>query len=389
MKISNREKKLIAFLIIFILLAGIYKLVIEKQELQNQSLEAELIQKQSDLSSIEKIIATESTVDAKIQSYGDDITALANYFYGEISQEEIVFLLDNLAKDTNFEIRDMRFDELVSEDGTQSLMVTVKYQGTYTDLQYYIERLKNESKLIVINQITANRNELESTDGEVEIEFTGLPTAKNFIVAEYKNINDSSSNLNTSMNPFESYEGFIIESETANTQDEGTPTEIVPTMVKKLVYDFEDMRTFFVGEPEDVTGSISQSTLHVSGNFAAEIVYDFKSSKKINRANLIIDREDITIDKQPQLIGIWVYTYEASTHHLGVVVTDSAGKDHDIKIVSQLDTIGWQEIEVPMPINITYPCAVKRIYVASTDYDSKLNGRIVIDHLEIAFPIEN
>lgn len=83
-----------------------------------------------------------------------------------------------------------------------------------------------------------------------------------------------------------------------------------------------------------------------------------------------------------------MYAYEASNHNIGAVIIDAKGKEYKVELTKGVDWTQWQEVEVEMPVEITYPCMVQRIYVEGIGYDQKLTGKYLFDQLQVSYPVQ-
>lgn len=148
---------------------------------------------------------------------------------------------------------------------------------------------------------------------------------------------------------------------------------------------FEHEEQFFVGSDRDVKGSLVRSLVRKSGEYAADLSFDFITAKTLNVASVVFEKEH-RLNVQPSNIYMQVYAFETSNHKIGLVLLDSAGREYEIMLSESVGWTEWQEVSAALPDGITYPCVIQRIFVKGEGYDQKITGRYLFDQLEVSYP---
>jgi hypothetical protein len=187
---------------------------------------------------------------------------------------------------------------------------------------------------------------------------------------------------NIKQNPFSCF-GEYDKNLTTNYTEE---LPINPENISEtLLYGFESSNTFFVGFPKKIKGKLYKDSKSKEGNYSRRLEYDFLRSRKNSQGNIVLAEEKIFIEKQLENIGLWVYTSEKSNHKIGIVVIDRNGKNYNIQLSSQINWTGWKHLKGTIPLEISYPIKLQRIYVESLDFDKKIKGTLKFDQLEAIY----
>lgn len=164
-----------------------------------------------------------------------------------------------------------------------------------------------------------------------------------------------------------------------------TPTPApVPEIPNTLVESFENSWTFFtVGLPKnEVSSSLALNSDKTEGNNSLSLKYNFLNHRKSSSINLGFINE-ISVKSSYAKLTIDIKPLTKTTHKLGIVMTDSKGKVHDIELAKAQNWTGWKTIEVEIPKDASFPVSFQRIYAESTDYGAELEGNILMDKLKL------
>ena len=150
---------------------------------------------------------------------------------------------------------------------------------------------------------------------------------------------------------------------------------------KQLFYDFEKPTATFSGYPATVTGSYVETTVGAKAGKSALLTYDFSKSTD-SRAAYIIFNTPVTLPKDTQAVGAWVFGDQGNNHWLRAKVVDAAGVSTNISFAKEINWTGWKYVTAELPLDGTAPYKLERIYLVETDATKLDSGYILIDQID-------
>ncbi|OJV66867.1 MAG: hypothetical protein BGO41_05485 [Clostridiales bacterium 38-18] len=398
MRISKRDRLLLIVLAFVAAFALYYFLLMHPKEESISNLETSFSQWESMKSDVDAKLTSEKILDKNIEDLKDQIRSASLPLYEEITQEEIVALLSRFAEGSFLNISEMQSSpNLSTSEGIMRYQTTLSFKGNYDDLLGYIRTIRNNDKHIILNSVIITNNLQDELTGKMVLEFNAITNAKEYISESEKLVSKELNTRDVLMGPFLPYESFVINEAPGTTDTVNPEYPQYPDTTDELnyedynpktqIYSFEEGDFFFVANSEDIQGGLTRSKTKISDGYSAEMSFDFMASRPYSEANLVFDQNKVMLTKQVDTIGLWVYAYEASNHKLGVVILDSKGKEFRVELANAVDWTQWNELEVQMPVEITYPCMIQRIYVEGIGYDQKLTGKYLMDQLEVSYPV--
>ena len=101
-----------------------------------------------------------------------------------------------------------------------------------------------------------------------------------------------------------------------------------------------------------------------------------------------MNKGEAVISKPPESVGLWVYSYDATKHNIGLRIKDRYGEEHDIGLYNNIDWVGWRHLRTIIPQDESlYPMEVECIIV-DIDSDDAGKGTLLFDALEAFYTIE-
>lgn len=415
MKISKRDRNLLIFLAVFVALAAYYYFGIIPQENNITKLEEDLALKEAAKGEIELKLASEKNLDKRIEELTTQITEASDKYFGILTQEEVLMLSTRFGEGMPITFSDVTMADVAIEGSqVKQTVANLTFEGDYESLMSYLRNTRTFDKKIVIKDIAVQNNLTEGLSGSLQLEFNGIPGVEAYSVPYKRLVTSQFNTRDLALGPFAPYDNFVIlqptEAVTDGTVVDGTgetpvdpnkypdefpeyPTEgedvdYTDYRPKTQIYGFEDGSNFFVGNSTDITGFVTRSKTKIAGGYSAEVTFDFVTGRDYSEANVVFDTNPVMINKQADYLGLWVYAYEASNHGIGAVIIDSKGKEYKVELTESVDWTQWKEIEAELPVEITYPCMIQRIYVEGIGYDQKLNGKYLFDQLEVSYPVQ-
>ncbi len=392
MRISKRDRLLLIVLAFVAVFAIYYFFLMHPKEKSISDLEVAYEQWLSMKSDVDAKLMTDKILDYNLEDLQEQVKNVSFSFYDDISQEEIVALLSKYAEGTNINLSEMQITpNLSTVANALKYQTTVTFEGTYDDLLGYIRTVRNNEKNIILNDIVITNNFVDVLNGRITFEFNAVPNAKEFIASSEKLISSRVNTRDVLAGPFLPYDSFNVSEATEEVPiytDETEPVDYEDYVPKTQIYSFEEGDFFFVANNEDIIGDTNRNKTKIAGGYSAELNFDFIASRPFSEANLVFDINKVMLTKQADTIGMWIYAYEASNHKIGIVIIDSKGKEYRVELTNNVDWTQWNEVEASMPVEITYPCMIQRIYVEGIGYDQKITGKYLFDQLEVAYPVE-
>ena len=398
MRISKSDKILLMILGIVVVLAAYYFLLLVPQEEKIEALKADLVIKEAMKDTVKLKIASEKRLDQSIEDLNASILSVSGMYYTQMTQEEMLAKVSRLNEGLPLNFSEITFTDNMSDQANyEKYLAQISFMGDYDSIMSYVRNLRQNDQKIILRELVLNNSFEEGLQGNLVVEFNAIPGLANYTNTYEQLVAAVANSRDALLSPFTPFEGFAAPEETTEIVD----LEPIPEFVtdeeeidyenyrpKTQIYGFEEGNSFFVANNEDIKGTLTRSKTKIAGGYSADLTFDFASGRDFSEANIVFEGNPILLTKQADYIGLWVYAYEASNHKMGVVIIDSKGKEFKVELASAIDFTQWQELEVQMPVEISYPCMIQRIYVEGIGYDQKLTGKYLFDQLEVSYPVQ-
>lgn len=400
MKLTKREKKLLIALGCIILCYGYINLLLLPQFIKFNELKASISNHESiideDIYSsdlLDKLNSTYEKNREKVESY-------SGVFFTSLEQSKLILLLDDLIAQTELEINSINFSEYKEEElagaVVNKISASIPFNGSYDALVQFLKGVRKNEEKIIIKDINILNDAENSISGSLVLDFYSVPPLGT------RKVSDGVINgeFSFKQNPFKHFEGYI--DEFINNQNDANliynnndkidlsvsrPSidDTKEDIKKELLYNFEELDMFFVGNPKDIEASINMDSNKKQGSYAVKVQYDFLRQRKTNIANFVFDNIKPSISMQPEFISLMVYSYEKSDHKIVLVLKDSQGEEYNILLSDEISWTEWNTLQADLPETVTYPAEVQRIYVQNNTIESKTNGIFLLDNMEVAY----
>lgn len=414
MKVSNRDKMLLMVLGVIAIAALYYMLILSPMEKKQATLTTEVALRSSERDEINLKLMSETNLDKQIASLEKKVGEATKPYYGKLDQEETLMTVFELTKGLSFRLNNTTITDITvipqPVEGQPQLqptntkcLVTVDFIGGFSDLMAYLKNIETFEKKIIVRDVLVQNNFEETLTGKLSLEFNGFPQIKDYVLNNNTLVSNqfsSGQNINGLFSPFAGFsataisqgsedQAFIDASGGDQTvYDETETIDYESYRPKTQLYGFEDGTNFFVGNSTDITGYVSRTKTKIAGGYSTEMSFDFVTGREFSEANVVFDTNPVMLNKQADFLGLWVYSYEASNHAIGAVIIDSKGKEYRVELAPEVNWTQWQELEAAMPVEISYPCMIQRIYVEGIGYEQKLTGKYLFDKLEVSYPVQ-
>lgn len=395
MRISERDKMLLVLLGVILVLAGYYFLVFVPQEARVQSLESERQALQNTLDEIHTKLASEPFLDKNIKTLTEQVETQSAHFYPELTHEEALLSMVGFSEGLPLSYESLSFAAPEADEAQTALYydVTAKYSGAYADMLTTLRNIRSNTQKVAVRNLEVNNRFEEGLTGSLVTRYYVVPKISDYALPQRKLVTPQINMRDLTGGPFEPYAAYVPET----TAEETPPPEYAPAEVpdvdyegyrpKARVYGFEEGGYFFVANHTDINGHVTRSKTKISGGYSADLSFDFVAARDYSEANIVFDTQPVMLNRPAAYIGVWIYAFEASNHKIGMVILDAKGKEYRIELAPMVNWTQWSEVEAELPIELSYPCMVQRIYVEGIGFDQKLTARYLFDQMYVSYPV--
>jgi len=439
-KISKKDLQLLVLLGLVAIGALYYWLLYQPQMKALQALRDEKAMLMQQHTEIIQKFSIEASLDKDIEASQVRLLGASERYYGELYQESLVMTIEELSRDTKFEIKGITFTkeaallnqlaesinrsveptsqvpvesttsaesvpstptpsvvepQQTTETYVNTITALIQFEGYYTDIESFMFNLYKYPKQMVIQSLNITSDLDGLLTGIMAIEFHGMPK----IALASENLQtyfENKSKRSAVTDVFLPYETFVLpevpEDDNAlveeSTEDlPEIPAELIPIEVpNEIVSSFEDFDFFFTGDNVNIVGSASRSVVRTDGNYGLKVQYNFVEPRKINTANVVFDQQPLVVTDVGKSLAINAYSERALKHRVGAELIDALGKTYQVTFAMGLEASGWQTLETAIPDSINYPFVVKRLIFEGTGLSQQLVAEVILDELRVMLP---
>ncbi|MTI48213.1 MAG: hypothetical protein FH761_10250 [Firmicutes bacterium] len=175
MTLSKREKVMIAFLVILIILAGFYIIYFKPQleEIATLDKEAEALKQRVDITKTN--ISLTNQVDEKYKKLNEKVNAIVSDFFPSINQEKLIVILDEFINSSDVEAKSMNFTEteLTSIKESVGNNSSSDYENQINDI---VGEFKGDVKIVDSNNISKSSSSNNNEQEQKEITLRNMTT---------------------------------------------------------------------------------------------------------------------------------------------------------------------------------------------------------------------
>lgn len=396
MKLSSRDKHLLVLLAAVLLATAYYYLGFLPLEQKINDKKEEVAVAEVKKNEINGKLVLETTLEDAIKGIDLQIKRWGFEYYTELQQEETLMIISDVAKSLSINMEQLSFTKLINPTTQVVHAIQVNFNGEYKEFLALLRGIRNHPKKIFVRNLNLTGSLTdEVVKGTIGLEFNVMSSIDKFSSEDVQWVKEQQNTRDLAQSPFVPYSDFVVQSRDKVVPDE-TPVVEPPTdngeqsvyRPKIKVYGFEDGSPFFVGSDPTIMGSIERSKQAIEGQYALSLYLDFYNEREYSEASVVFDFDTVILNRQPEFIGLWVYAYEGSNHNIGLELMDSAGKTFKVQLTEGVDFTQWKELEASIPLGVSYPCKVNRIYVEGVGYGQKLLGKYLFDQLQVSYPVE-
>ncbi len=179
MRITKREKVLLALLIFALLFYAGYRFLVIDQLTEIDVATSELAYLQQEIIRLERIEEERSNLELEIASVQEQQSNIKNDFFSLIDeQEEIILLLNEFLLNPNVDATSVAFTtpgtETVEEVELYFMDVTLSYQSDYPALLRLFRSVWNFERKLILHQVNMNTSDEQEISGNFQMRFYDL-----------------------------------------------------------------------------------------------------------------------------------------------------------------------------------------------------------------------
>ncbi|HZK57145.1 MAG TPA: LysM peptidoglycan-binding domain-containing protein [Clostridia bacterium] len=388
MKLNKRERNLLIGLGVVLLLWGYYKFIIS---FQLKSLEAKREDKahyENELLKIQTIVSSEKEIDNKFEHLNEEMELLSEKYFSEIDQSRFIVLFNELLEGIDLFVQNISFSQ-PREEGIGDLLVdamsvTLPYEGKYSSLLSFLERVREYKPKTVIKNLSITTKENDLLGGNVLLDFYSLPD----LIPDdsIKHLFDSSE---INPDPFYSFEEQYIIGDDYYGAIDLSGVSINFNSSRVLIEGFDNKALNFAPSHPSIKCEIAPNINSKQGTSSLGLYYNFPPIQDEKYIYVALNNGEGIISQPPENIGMWVHSSDATGHSMKLRIKDREGNKYNISLYENIDWIGWKHLEASIPQESSlYPMEVEHIVVEIDSADDG-KGTLLFDALEAFYIIKD
>ena len=387
---TKSEKILLSLLGLVILIWASNRFIFQPQAEKLYHLEAEKADYEMQIIDMNNTLKSEEKIKREWEILHKERDQILSRYFPTLDQSQIIYLLNDLTKDDNFNVEDLSFSrpsvETLGEVDVRNMEVSIPFAGNYNGIIDVINAFEGSPRRILVNNLSLDRRNPEDLTGAMSLKIYSLEgiaeTDPNVIFVD--TAGDSGSGL-----PFEPYDDFMDQSLELGSFEDVSGDEEIPSspdikegMRKQLLHEFDNSRYSFIPSSPMVKGNVTPSTVKKSGKYAMRFEYNILALEDENRAYIDLSSTNMELKIPPDIIGTWVYSYGYSPGTLGMRLVTQDGEFIDVEMAEGISWMGWTYLETNLPSDLSlYPLRLDKLY-----YELPFNrddfGILLIDKME-------
>ncbi len=280
MKVSAREKMLLSMVGLLLIGYVYFTYYWVPQNEQLNALRAERDQKHERQVMMQQKLADSRTLDQEYISAKNGILKMSNKFFSEVEQEEFIVLINDIADETNVEVRNIAFQE------TEGTVAIEQFQEGREKLDKYTELIaQNKIKGYVKKELAVIPGEEEKKEEKSDSVKVSSKMKKATKLSSETDQNTNQDSQNTESSTSENPEGQIEGQESQNQNPNRTPDNIQQSEDPNAVTYANNIKALV-------------ATTKMDGSY--EEIHEFVSRLADSERNIIVEAITITGTKDSQ-----------------------------------------------------------------------------------------
>lgn len=235
MEISNKDKKLLVYMLAIAIVAGTYFFVAKPFMEKTEALNTEVEELQRDVNHLTEVYINKENYENRIAEAQRNYNENVSKFLGGLNQENTLILLKKIEEDTRIWLSRVSFQETQfimgggsSEEGGESTGLNgsrqdlnLDYSCTYADYKRFIEYIQNFDKRLFISSINSSYSvDSDQVAGSIVLsQFALTGTGEEYLSPDLSNVNTGVDNIFTTLKTVEPEEENELEIQTLVNED--------------------------------------------------------------------------------------------------------------------------------------------------------------------------
>lgn len=374
-----------------------------------------------------EIDETETSEPENSDAGGENITQNDIDTENAVDDSESDENTDNAAIN-KFELIEIEEGSAEYSEGNIKLMQTeIEFLASYSQMLKWLKSVDNNSKNIISGKLEMERKNLEISQndvnprlrGKVKLSFYQVKDVDKYAKPVVTFLTSNPIKKTRYNNPFRSYSwAWKVEEISVNptvpTPDysnignnnigTGTSTPVnypipgiptqgttgtpanTPKMMHQDLYGFEDEGIKLKKSTEEITASAEiEKEIISNGKQAAKVNYYFFGSDASHKLYIDLTDKNLTISKKIELIKFKVYAEKEAQNEVGLLISDSRGKNYQIVMANEISWTGWKELKYDFKGITDFPVQVKGVYIAFGEKRATREGSLIFDDINISY----
>lgn len=396
--LTKNEKILLSLLFIVILFHLCYRVVYTPQKEKLITLKTKELEYKVKIEKINSILRKENSINKEWQDLNREKEEIISQYFPTLDQAQIIYILNDLIENDNISISDLNFNRPeFSELGgfkIKSMDVLIPYSGDYEGILDTLNSIKESPRKILVDNLFMDRAMDKKLSGNMSLKIYSLQgiakSEKDIVYIDTVPVDTVSKDHKDT--PFVGHD-FKVDQEydkRTNFEVDGQMEihkqipEMKPYIVENLL-DFEDENNYFIPSQKYVKGNVSLSNKSKFKKHSLKLEYNILAVEKENCAFIDVTRNNVLLKYPPNIIGIWVYSYDYSPAIIGLGFKGQMGEEILLPICEGIGWTGWRYIETPPPQDINiYPIKLESLYLEILE-DREDCGVILLDKLDAIY----
>lgn len=427
MKLINRDKVMLFFLILVIGLWSYYNFLVKPQHNRIEELKQIVAQYEGESITHQDFLIERKKLDEDLIANRTKIANLKRSFFINLDYGDVISVVHNLVSIHEIELLSLEIgsrskvdiaeefqssseeisDEMPigeksdSEEHEESIdtetnivneieectifektTVSISFVEDFDTLFCFLKEIEMGEKLIILDNFDMRATEANLVETSLDLIFYSASMQHdNAEIAEVADF------LIDSSNPF----AFIDDSEQVmeDSYDQSSREESVPIIQigknRVLLSDFEEANYRFLSKNRNISGIVSRDIESVRGEYSLRVEYDFSRAEDEKVAVILFTGEEIIIPLITAEIGVWIYSDVETEHAVELLIVDNNTNKHILQIADSINWTGWQQKKIEILDDVSYPIRITAIKIKSTNEQDASNNILLFDKFELIY----
>lgn len=153
---------------------GYVDLIIKPQVCRKEALKENIKACQINVAQSEELSFYENRINEENKKVSAEVAYIKNKFFKSIKQEDIIILLTEMLKDSDFKVPSISFSKVRREGSLNIINVTLPFEGSYKGVITFLKKIREYKRKIIISSLHIEIIENKNLHGNIMLDFYGL-----------------------------------------------------------------------------------------------------------------------------------------------------------------------------------------------------------------------